>query len=200
MKKLTSVAASGLVLAAWVASSASVAATEQGGAAGRAEDAAGAAVGTVSAPLVNTASAYVSNAAISDMYEIQSSKLAVQKSQSTQVKKFARQMIADHTATTAKLKATLRSANLNLMPPPTPDARRQGMLDDLSSLSGMGFDKAYLDQQTAAHQEALALHSGYARDGDNPALKTLAAGIAPKIQHHLEMVQQLDSSGADSHR
>jgi putative membrane protein len=165
-----------------------------GGAMGAAEDTAAAGVGMVQAPLANTADAYVTNAAIGDMYEIESSKLAQQKAQSA-VKKFAQQMITDHTATTAKLKATIAEAGLQLMPPTKLDARRQGMLDNLSSLSGAAFDTAYLDQQTAAHQEALALHTGFAQDGDNEPLKKLAAATAPKIQHHYEMVQQLDKQG-----
>ncbi|MDB5662408.1 MAG: hypothetical protein JWM38_744 [Sphingomonas bacterium] len=165
-----------------------------------AQDAAGAAVGLGSAAAANTADAYVPNAAIGDMYEIESSRLAVEKSQSAGVKAFAQQMITDHTATTAKLKETLASANLAITPPTALDARRQGMIDNLKAASAADFDKTYLDQQTAAHREAVTLHSGYAEDGENPALKQLAAATTPKIQHHLEMVQKLDQGGADGAR
>jgi putative membrane protein len=162
----------------------------------KAEDTA-AATGMVAAPSANTTDAYVTNAAIGDMYEIESSKLALANSQSAAIKKFAQQMITDHTATTAKLKATLADAKIQVTPPAQPDARRQGMLDNLKGLKGTDFDKAYLDQQTAAHQEALTLHSDFAKDGDNEPLKKLAAATAPKVQHHFEMVKQLDDSGAD---
>lgn len=165
-----------------------------------AEDTAAAGVGMASAPMANTADAYVTNAALGDMYEIESSKLALEKAKSAEVKKFAQQMITDHTATTAKLKETLTAAKLQITPPAQLDARRSGMLDNLRGASAEDFDKAYLDQQTAAHQEALTLHSGFAQDGDNEPLKKLAAETAPKIQHHFDMVKKLDAGGADGSR
>ena len=171
-----------------------------GAAQGKVEDTAAAAVGMATAPMANTADAYVTNAAISDLYEIESSKLASEKSQSGSVTAFARQMVKDHTDTSAKLKSTIADAGLQLTPPTKLDARRQGMLDNLRALSGTDFDKAYLDQQTAAHQEALTLHNGFAEDGDNAPLKKLAGATAPVIRHHLEMVKQLDRSGADAPR
>jgi putative membrane protein len=72
------------------------------------------------------------------------------------------------------------------------------MLDALKGLSGTTFDKAYLEQQATAHQEALLLHSGYADDGENDALQKLAAATAPKIQHHAEMVKKLAAANAAS--
>jgi putative membrane protein len=165
---------------------------------GKIEDTTAAGTGMASAPMANTADAYVTNAAISDLYEIESSKLALDKSSSDAVKKFARQMIKDHTDTSAKLKSTIADAGIRSAPPSALDARRQGMLDNLRSLSGADFDKAYLDQQTAAHQEALTLHSDFARNGDNAPLKKLAAATAPRIQHHFDMVKQLDRGGADA--
>lgn len=192
MKKLILIAASTLALAACgdnetagdVGEAANSAVNEV-------QDTAAGAVGAVTAPMVNTADGYVTNAAISDMYEVQSSQLALEKAQSPEVKTFAQKMINDHTATTKQLKSTIASANLNLTPPTTLDSRRQGMLDNLKGLSGAEFDNAYLEQQTAAHEEALKLHRGYAQDGDTPALTNLAGEIAPKIENHLQMVQAM---------
>jgi putative membrane protein len=161
------------------------------------EDTASQAVGGVTAPTVNTAADFVPAAAISDMYEIEASKLALQKSKSAEVKQFAQMMIKDHTATTAKVKSILSSANLQVTPPTALDDRRQGMIDNLKAASAADFDKVYLDQQTAAHQEALATMKSYADDGDNPALKQFAAETAPKIQQHYDKAQQLDNAGAD---
>lgn len=203
-RKLLFIGAATLALAACGDNGATNATSDAGNAAamaaGKVEDTAGAAVGMVTAPLANSADAYVPNAAISDLFEIESSKLALEKSQSAAVKKFAQQMITDHTATSTQLKSILASAKLNMAPPAALDARRQGMLDNLKGLSGAAFDTAYLDQQTAAHQEALTLHTSFAEDGDNDALKQFAAATAPKIQHHYEMVQQLDSAGAEAGR
>ncbi len=44
--------------------------------------------------------------------------------------------------------------------------------------------------QIAAHKEALILMKGYAKDGDTPAIKKLAAKIAPTVQMHLSMAEK----------
>jgi putative membrane protein len=146
----------------------------------------------------NTADTYVANAAISDLYEIASSRLALQKASSPDVKSFAQQMIADHTATTSQLKAALAEGNISRTVPSDPDERHQAMLDALKGLSGAAFDKAYLAQQATAHQEALLLHQSYAYEGENDSLQKLAAATAPKIQHHAGMVKQLAAAAGAS--
>lgn len=146
-----------------------------------------AATATATAPA--DAAAYVAEAARSDMYEIRSSELAQAQASSPAVKDFAAQMIRDHTTSTQKVMAAVSQSNMPPPPPPPLDARRQGMLDQLKGASGAAFDRLYLQQQTMAHQEALALHQGYASKGDKAPLRTSAAGIVPVVQHHLTMLQ-----------
>lgn len=162
-----------------------------------AQDTVGEAVGTATAVVANTADAYVTNAAISDMYEIESSKMALERTKSPEVKKYAQMMIDDHTATSKQLKSTLQKAGVKVTPPTALDDRRRGMIDNLKAAKAEDFDTTYLDQQTAAHEEALTLHQGYADDGDNDQLKQLAAKTTPKIQSHLDMVRKLDKTGVD---
>jgi len=132
---------------------------------------------------------YVANAALSDMYEIESSKIAKAKARSAAIKSFADQMIADHSATTARLKETLPKTGVAVTPPAKLDARRQALVDQLQATTPEGFDELYRQQQIAAHQEALQLHQSYARSGDNPALAQLAGEITPKVQAHLDMLK-----------
>jgi putative membrane protein len=163
-----------------------------------AQDAVGGVVGQATAAAANTADAYVANAAMSDMYEIESSRLALEKSQSPGIKKYAQQMIDDHTATSSQMKAMLTKAGVTVTPPTALDDRRRGMIDNLRAASAADFDRTYVDQQTMAHQEAVTLHSGFAEDGDNPQLKQFATTTAPKVRHHLDMVKNLDQTGADA--
>lgn len=143
----------------------------------------------------NSPEAYVSNAAISDMYERESSQLALTAASSTAVKTFARQMIADHTATTAEVKKIVSSSNIDIKPPAQLDSRRQGLIDSLRKAAPADFDRIYVQQQTAAHREALALHKGFADAGTNAPLKAFAAKTAPKVQMHLEMVEKMAATG-----
>lgn len=152
---------------------------------------------TAAMPDTNTAPGYATTAALSDMYEIESSRLALEKARSPEVKNFAQMMIDGHTKTTAELKSLVTSAGVTVTPPSALDPRRQGMLDELRQASATDFDTAYLDQQTSAHGEALNLHQGYAQNGDNAQLKAFAAKTAPVVQGHLDMVKKLDEAGAD---
>lgn len=156
-----------------------------------AQDAVGAAVGQVSASTMgaNSTEAFVANAAMSDMYEIQAGKMAQEKAQSADVKAFGKMMVTDHTAMSNEMKAAAQAANLTL--PTELDQRRKGMIDNLTAASGADFDKVYLAQQDAAHGEAHTLVTGYAENGDNAALKALAQKAAPKIQAHHDKVKQL---------
>ena len=110
---------------------------------------------------------------------------------------FAQMMVKDHTATSAKLKDVLAQNNIALTPPAALDARRKGMIDNLNAASAEDFDEVYLDQQVAAHQEALSFMRSYADDGENAALKKLAADTAPKIQQHLDEARRLDENDVD---
>jgi putative membrane protein len=150
-------------------------------------------VGQVSAEMTSTTKGFVTAAATSDMYEVTAGKIAAQRAQSPEVKEFAEKMIKAHTGTTAKLKGIIASNNINVTPPAHVDNRRQGMLDNLRGASAAEFDHRYITQQVAAHTEADILFKGYAKDGDNAAIKDFAGMTDKDIKMHLSMAKKLDA-------
>jgi putative membrane protein len=134
---------------------------------------------------------FVKNAALGDMYEIASSKLAATMASSADVKKFAAAMITAHTATTAGLKAAIAKDGVKDKPPAALDADHQALIDALKATKGADFDALYKTQQTDAHNNALALMEGYATTGDQAALKTFASETAPKVKTHLDMLGKM---------
>ena len=159
-----------------------------------AQDAVGAAVGQMSASTLgaNTTGGVVMAAATSDMFEVKAGQMAQEKAQHADLKAFARMMVADHTATTNELKPLAIKAAAAI--PTELDERRKGMIDNLTSASGVDFDKAYIAQQVAAHEEAVTLLDGYAANGDNAELKAFAAKVLPKVKAHLEKARQLQTA------
>ena len=156
------------------------------------QDVAATAVGAVAAPTAAmTTDGYVTNAAISDMYEVEAGKIAQQRAKRADVKAFGAMMVKDHTATTAGLKDALKAANLTIAPPTAMDDRRQGMINNLKAAGDADFDGAYLHQQLAAHLEALALHKAFSAKTDVAPLKAAADATAPKVQAHLDMVRKI---------
>lgn len=134
---------------------------------------------------------FVKNAALGDMYEIASSKLAATMASSADVKKFAANMITAHTATTAGLKAAIAKDGVTDTPPAALDAEHQGMIDALKATKGEAFDTLYKSQQANAHTKTLALMQGYSAGGDKPALKAFASDTAPKVKMHLDMLGKM---------
>lgn len=135
--------------------------------------------------------AFANTAAASDAFEIATSKLALDNSQSAAIKKYANQMIAAHTTSTDKLKATTASLTPAITPDPALSATQQATLDSLKGLKGTAFDTAYIAAQQQAHQQALDLLKSYGATGDVPVLKTFATGLAPTVAAHLNMAKGL---------
>ncbi len=134
---------------------------------------------------------FVMKAAAGDMFEIQSSQLAVERTQNADVRAFAQMMITAHQGTTRALQAAIASSGQTLTPPTALPSDLQGKLDSLRAATPADFDRAYLDAQVEAHQNALNVMQRYAQDGDVAAIKAFAAETAPAVQQHLERVRAL---------
>jgi putative membrane protein len=137
---------------------------------------------------------YVQMAAMGDMFEVEASKIALMRAQSPEVKKFAQEMVDAHTKTSEELKARLVRAGLIVELPTMLDADHQKKLDELKAASPQEFERLYLGQQKEAHEQALMLHRDYAMHGTVADLKALAADTVPKIEMHVKMASELQSS------
>jgi putative membrane protein len=162
----------------------------------KAQDAAAAPVGQMSAATMgsNMLSAYVPNAAMGDMYEIQAADIALERSGNAKVKELAQMIKTDHTMASNEFKGLVPTAAPGETLPTSLDQRRQGLIDNLRSASAADFDKVYIDQQIAAHNEAITLHQGFADNTDHPQLAAFSTKVLPKIRGHLEMAEQIKAT------
>jgi putative membrane protein len=133
---------------------------------------------------------FVKEAAISDMFEIQSSRLAQERGNASE-KPFAATMIKDHQKTSDELKAMTSGDDLKAELPTALDSSHQSSLDKLKSLNGADFSSRYDSDQVSGHKDAVSLFERYAKGGDNPKLKDWADRTLPTLRHHLEMAQAL---------
>lgn len=132
-----------------------------------------------------TAAEFAAAAAASDLFEIESSRMAQSQAASAEVKDFAAMLVQDHSKSTAELKTIASKDNITLSPPTLrPDM--QSKIDALKSAKGEAFDTLYLSQQVPAHEEALKLHQGYAASGDNASLKAFASKTSTVVSKHLD--------------
>lgn len=135
---------------------------------------------------------FVTLAARGDILEIESSKLALTKSENDKIKQFAEKMIKDHTETSAELRNLLASGKVPATVPSTLDIAEQSKLGTLDKLTGTAFTKQYAEIQVAAHKDAVTMFENYSQNGDNTLLKAFAAKYLPHLKEHLKMAEMLD--------
>jgi putative membrane protein len=133
---------------------------------------------------------FVKEVAISDMFEIESSKLAQQKGNAGE-KTFASQMVSDHTKTSTELKGMVTGGKVKADVPTALDSSHQSKLDKLKGESGKDFSSDYDSMQVSAHKDAVSLFERYAKGGENADLKNWAGKTLPTLKHHLDMAQSL---------
>ncbi|HEX3430988.1 MAG TPA: DUF4142 domain-containing protein [Rhizomicrobium sp.] len=137
-----------------------------------------------------TAQDFVTRAAISDKYEIRAAQIAQRRSNDPRIDQFAARMIADHGKSSAELSDIIaRRGRLAL--PAELDAQHRGMIEQLQTVGQRHFPALYMQQQVQAHEEAVALFSSYAANGDHPRLRRFAAMTLPVIRQHLDMARSL---------
>lgn len=136
--------------------------------------------------MTEAARTYMQMAHSSDMFEVESSRLALQMSRNEMVRSFAQMMINDHTRMMQEMMALGMDPNMASMPMMP---RHAQMLQRLQAAPAMNFDMMYHQEQMMAHQEALNLHRTYAANGDNQALRSMAARAVPMVESHLNYLQ-----------
>jgi putative membrane protein len=130
---------------------------------------------------------FVLDASKSDATEIAASKIALKNSNDPHVRKFAQQMIADHTKLSNAMSALVAKKGFKQTP-----AADSALVGKLQTLKGKEFDQAYVEQiGVEAHQRAVDLFQQESQSGADSQLKAAAAHALPTIQHHLKMAQQL---------
>lgn len=132
---------------------------------------------------------FAMNAAAGGMAEVKLGQLAQEKASSEAVKTFGKRMVDDHTKAGEKLKETAQSQSISL--PAELKASDQAAYDRLSKLSGVEFDRAYMQMMVKDHEEDVMEFKKEASSGKNPALKSFAAETLPTLEDHLKQAKDV---------
>jgi putative membrane protein len=133
---------------------------------------------------------FIASIAAANLFEIESSKLVLDRTKSDRVKEFAHRMIDDHGAAALKFRQAVNDANLT-PPPEKLDAKHQAVFDELKAKDAGTFDKAYIDAQYTAHVETIDLFKAYVRGGDHWRMRQFADELLPTLHAHLDHVKKL---------
>ncbi|EYD76934.1 hypothetical protein Rumeso_01456 [Rubellimicrobium mesophilum DSM 19309] len=112
---------------------------------------------------------------------MQSSLLAQQKGQSSNVKAFADLEVAEQQAVARAFGAEGAQVPLR--------EDHAALLQQLQAAEGAAFDAAYLDAQIAGHEEARPIHADYAESGQDPMARGASMVGVTGIDSHLVMLR-----------
>jgi putative membrane protein len=132
---------------------------------------------------------FVMQAGQLSMMEVELGRLAVQRGSSAGVKKYGQEMVEDHTRANQELMQLAMQKKVEL--PTEMSTPNTALIDRLSGLSGRSFDTAYKQAMIDSHNQAIALFKAQSQQGQDPELKAWATQKLPKLQAHLEMVNQM---------
>ncbi len=137
---------------------------------------------------------FIQKVAIASQFEIMSSQLALQKTNTASVRQFAQQMVADHTKAGEDFKQAIVNSEMDVALPATLDEAHQETMAELQESSGMAFDDQYLKAQMITHDEAVLLFRTYAENGENKALQQFAEATLPTLEQHQFHVIKLEKT------
>ncbi|ACO45154.1 DUF4142 domain-containing protein [Deinococcus deserti] len=126
---------------------------------------------------------FMESATISNLTEIATSRLALQRSTNPAVRAFAQRMIAEHTMAQAELNRIASTRGIRLTDKPGPEQRL--MANKLATLTGAAFDAMYKRVQVLGHQMTLDLIMAYRTIGRDQMALAYAAKMQPAVEMHL---------------
>ena len=126
--------------------------------------------------------------------------VAVKKASSPEVKRFARMMMGEHHALRLAGEKVVKQAKITPSAPAndpvTPLAQQETSVLD-STPAGSGFDRAYIDQEVAAHRAVKDLLERSEGEADNPDLKAVIGKARPVVDRHLKEAEELQQKLAE---
>ena len=134
---------------------------------------------------------FVRMAALGGMTEVELGKIAQTMAQDANVRKFADEMIKDHSKANKELATLAKTKGLAV--PSTLDSEHNAIVQKLSAKSGADFDAAYSKQMMEDHDKTIALFEGATKSSDKD-VAAFAQRTLPTLQKHKQMADSLPTS------
>lgn len=131
---------------------------------------------------------FVLDAAKGGMAEVELGKLAADRAQNDEVKKFAQRMVDDHTKANDQLKQIAESKSIKL--PTDLEAKDKALMQRLEKLNGAAFDRAYMNAMVNDHTKDVNEFKKEANAGRDSQVKSFASSTLPTLEEHLQQARQ----------
>ena len=146
---------------------------------------------TLAADVSASDASFLKKAAQSGLFEVSGGNLALKKSKNSEVQKFAKMMVQDHSKSGQKLKTLAQKKNVEL--PTEPNFMQKGSLMLLNTYDTKSFDQSYSENiGVEAHEKTVELYEEAIKSAEDAEIKQYATEGLPTVKHHLEMARKLD--------
>ena len=134
---------------------------------------------------------FVKMAALGGMTEVELGKIAQTMARDANVRKFADEMIKDHSKANKELATLAKTKGLAV--PSALDSEHNAIVQKLSAKTGADFDAAYSKQMMEDHDTTIALFQGATKSSDKD-VAAFAQRTLPTLQKHKQMADSLPTS------
>ena len=134
---------------------------------------------------------FVISATAKGIAEIENSKLALEKSNSSDIKLFARLMVNDFAAANKELSVLAKNRNIPVLE--DEELVNQAKTLALKLRDSDSFDAAYMNSQVKMHQSIIELFESesVSPEPNNEDFKAFANKMLPKLKDHLNTARKL---------
>ena len=134
-----------------------------------------------------SAAAYVATASSIDLFEVKSAQLALQRAQDPANRAFAERVLSAHQGTSAQLSFARAAASTC--------CRRRRLIPNIRRCSTRSARPAtsttpIAPSRASSSQEGVKLHAGYAKSGDSPTLRPIAANAENVMRANLQALRR----------
>lgn len=135
---------------------------------------------------------FLAKAASGGMLEVEMGKQVAARAVTPDAKKFAEQMVADHTKSNAELMDLAKKKNITL--PTTLGDDHAKVLKDVVEEKGVKMDQEYMKEMLKDHEEDVKEFTDASIKASDPDIKAFAAKNVPVLKMHLDMVTKMKAT------
>lgn len=132
---------------------------------------------------------FAADAFAGNLAEVAVGELAKQKTRNEQVRRYGDRLTADHRAANEKLAPIASKYQIQL--PGGPDSEAQATHDRLATLSGVQFDREFVQEAISDHEKDIDKYTKAISQLQNPELRAYANQTVPTLRQHLQLAQQI---------
>jgi putative membrane protein len=126
-----------------------------------------------------------------NLAEVDMARIAVQKTQNSDVKDFANMIESDHKSALEDLADLMQNNGMSPSSVLSPDAMTD--IEKMSALSGAEMDREFINVMVSDHQKTIEMFRNHLNIAQNPDVRKYAENLLPELEMHLEKAQKLQS-------